>query len=78
MSPTRPRMVDTLDLARVEAKLDHLVDMMISIQAELIVLRSNLRLRDTSTDHVAATLRRTMNALRRLMRSVHGDGRSEW
>ena len=78
MSTSRPRLVDTLDLARVESKIDHLIDEMISVRAELDFLRGDLKLRDATTNRIVAALRRTVGLLGRLVRSIHGDGGSRW
>ena len=78
MSRSHPRTADSLDVAGVEAKLDRLLDMMMHVRFDLDDLRNDLRLRDTTTDHVVAALRRTVGVLGRVVRSVHGDGMSGW
>jgi hypothetical protein len=71
-------MADSLDVARVEAKLDRLLDRMMHVRFDLDDLRTEMRQRDATTAEIVAALRRTVGVLRRLVRSVHGDGRSGW
>jgi uncharacterized membrane protein YccC len=77
MSQTRPRTLDTQDLARVEDKLDNLFDLMVSLRFDLDDLRADLRLRDARTDQMVAALRRAVAVLGRRVRSIHGAGGPE-
>jgi hypothetical protein len=52
--------------------------MMIHVRFDLNDLQNDTRHRDATTDQVLATLRRIVGGLGRLMRSIHGDGRSKW
>jgi hypothetical protein len=51
---------------------------MIHVRVELDLLRNDLRLREAMTVQIVAVLRRTAGVLGRLVRSIYGDGRSEW
>jgi hypothetical protein len=60
----------------MEARLQHLLEMMVSVRSDLIVLRNELRQRDATMAEIVAVQRRTVRVLRRLVRSIYGDGGS--